>query len=68
MTTFGQATIEDGGDVLVIPVRCDKTGLVRNDKALIIDFDTDRHAYVVEPVTDMLPAASAGNVKGTADA
>lgn len=54
---FGQATVEDGGTVLVIPVRCDKPGaLQRNDKALIIDFDTDRHAYVVEPVTDMLPA------------
>jgi hypothetical protein len=54
---FGQATVEDGGTVLVIPVRCDKPGaLKRNDKALIIDFDTDRHAYVVEPVTDMLPA------------
>jgi hypothetical protein len=58
---FGQATIEDGGDVLVIPVRCDKPGaLERNDKALIIDFDTDRHAYVVEPVTDMLPAPDKG--------
>jgi hypothetical protein len=54
---FGQATVEDGGTVLVIPVRCDKPGaLKRTDKALIIDFDTDRHAYVVEPVTDMLPA------------
>jgi hypothetical protein len=53
---FGQATVEDGGTVLVIPVRCDKPGaLQRNDKALIIDFDTDRHAYVVEPVADMLP-------------
>jgi hypothetical protein len=55
---FGQATIEDGGDVLVIPVRCDKQGaLARNDKALIIDFDSDRHAYVVEPVADMLSPA-----------
>lgn len=53
---FGQGTVEDGGTVLVIPIRCDKAGLARNDKALIIDFDTERQAYVVEPVTDMLPA------------
>jgi len=60
---FGQATVEDGGTVLVIPVRCDRPkALSRNDKALIIDFDTDRHAYVVEPVTDMLPVA-----KGTGE-
>lgn len=53
---FGQATVEDGGTVLVIPVRCDKPGaLSRHDRALIIDFDSDRHAYVVEPVADMLP-------------
>jgi hypothetical protein len=55
---FGQATIEDGGDVLVIAVRCDRPGaLGRNDKALIIDFDTARQAYLVEPAADMLPPA-----------
>jgi hypothetical protein len=55
---FGQATVEDGGTVLVIPVRCDRPGaLARNDKALIIEFDTDRQAYLVEPAADMLPAA-----------
>lgn len=54
---FGQGMVEDGGTVLVIPIRCDKAGLSRNDKALIIDFDTERQTYVVEPVTDMLPAS-----------
>ncbi len=54
---FGQGMVEDGGTVLVIPIRCDKAGLSRNDKALIIDFDTERQAYVVAPVTDMLPAS-----------
>jgi hypothetical protein len=49
---FGQATIEDGGTVLVIPVRCDRNGLARGHKALVIDFDVNRHAYVVEPVAD----------------
>jgi hypothetical protein len=55
---FGQATIEDGGTVLVVAVRCDRSGvLARDDKALIIDFDTARHAYLVEPAADMLPDA-----------
>jgi hypothetical protein len=60
---FGQATVEDGGTVLVIAVRCDRPGtLGRGDKALIIDFDADRQAYVVEPSADMLapPAGDAG--------
>jgi hypothetical protein len=56
--SFGQATVEDGGTVLVIPVRCDRAGaLARNDRALIIDFDTERQAYLVEPAADMLPPA-----------
>lgn len=57
---FGQATVEDGGTVLVIPVRCDRPGkLARGDRALIIDFDDARQAYVVEPSVDMLPEARA---------
>jgi hypothetical protein len=52
--SFGQATIEDGGTVLVIAVRCDKPdALKRNDRALVIDFDPTRHAYVVEPVENL---------------
>ncbi len=58
---FGQATVEDGGTVLVIPVRCDRTGtLSRGDKALIIDFDDARQAYVVEPALDMLEPKASG--------
>lgn len=54
---FGQANLEDGGTVLVIPVRCDRPGsLGRGHRALIIDFDEVRQAYVVEAVVDMLPA------------
>lgn len=57
---FGQATVEDGGTVLVIPVRCDrKDALARGHKALIIDFDDARAAYVVEPTTEALMAPSA---------
>jgi hypothetical protein len=56
---FGQATIEDGGTVLVIPVRCDRAGvLARGHKALVIDFDDERAAYVVEPTPDALMAPS----------
>lgn len=52
---FGQATVEDGGTVLVIPVRCDRPGaLGRGDKALIIDFDRAREAYLVEPTNDLI--------------
>jgi hypothetical protein len=55
---FGQARIEDGGTELVVHVRCDRAGaLGRHDKALIIDFDEARHAYVVEPAADVLPPA-----------
>lgn len=51
---FGQATIEDGGTVLVIPVRCDRAdALGRGAKALVIDFDRAREAYLVAPLTDL---------------
>lgn len=61
---FGQATVEDGGTVLVIQVRCGERGkLARGDKALIIDFDQARQAYVVEPAADML--ATSGGSTGT---
>jgi membrane protein implicated in regulation of membrane protease activity len=51
---FGQANVEDGGTVLIISVRCDATGkLARGDKALIIEFDATRQAYVVEPSSSL---------------
>jgi hypothetical protein len=51
---FGQATIEDGGTVLVIPVRCDRTGaFTRGAKALVVDFDDARQAYIVEPAGEL---------------
>lgn len=52
--SFGQATIEDGGTVLVISVRCDRTGaLKRGAKALVVEFDTTRQAYIVEPAGEL---------------
>lgn len=51
---FGQARVEDGGNVLDIPVRCDRADvLARNDRALIIDFDDEREAYLVEPAPEL---------------
>jgi hypothetical protein len=61
---FGQATLEDGGTVLVIPVRCDRAGaLVRGQRALVIDFDPARQAYVVEPADPFEPDPGADVAK-----
>jgi hypothetical protein len=55
---FGQAMVEDGGTVLDIAVRCERQGvLARGDKALIIEFDGERQAYIVEPSGDVLPGS-----------
>lgn len=57
---FGDAKVNDGGTVLNIQVRCDAPGkLARGDKALIIEFDTERQAFLVEPAVDMLPPVKA---------
>jgi hypothetical protein len=57
---FGQATVEDGGTVLAIAVRCDPPGqLARGDRALIIEFDRERQAYIVEPSGDVLAGGGA---------
>jgi hypothetical protein len=45
---FGQADLSDGGNHLVIPVRIDTTTLKKGDEALIIDYDSEREAYIVE--------------------
>lgn len=59
---FGHANVEDGGVTMDIAVRCDGTAkLARNDKALIIEFDEERQAYLVEPVSNILPTSSAGD-------
>lgn len=56
---FGQATIEDGATVLVISVRCDrKDVLSRGSKALVVDFDTNRNAYIVEPAGELVDLPS----------
>ena len=55
---FGQGNITEGADVLVVNIRCDleDSGLKRGDRALIIDFDNSRLAYVIEPMEQLLAA------------
>lgn len=52
---FGQARIEEGGYVLDVPVRCDSGHkFSRHDQALIIDYDSERDAYLIEPMDEVL--------------
>ena len=52
---FGQATCDDGGAGLLLQVRCDVMGrLKRGQKALIVDYDSDRDAFLVEPYDELL--------------
>jgi hypothetical protein len=45
---FGQAEIVDGGTRLLITARIDTAPLRRGDKALIVDYDAEREAYILE--------------------
>lgn len=52
---FGQARIAEGGYVLDVPVRCDTDyKFSRHEKALIIDYDSERDAYLIEPMDEVL--------------
>lgn len=52
---FGQAKITTGEQEQVISVRCDReNGMQRHDKALVIDYDKTRHAYLIEPLDEVL--------------
>jgi hypothetical protein len=61
---FGQARIVLGGDDLVVHVRCDRpdNGLGRGHQALVVEFDKERDAFVVEPISDG-KKASLGEMK-----
>ena len=63
---FGQAEIVDGGTHLVVPVRIDTSTLARGQKALIVDYDAEREAYLLEAYDAMLedePIATAGETR-----
>jgi hypothetical protein len=52
---FGQAEQADGGAGLLIQVRCDRSeGLKKGDQALIVSYDDEREAFVVEPYDKLL--------------
>jgi hypothetical protein len=56
---FGDAKINDNGSVLIIQVRCDGAQkLSCGDTALVLEFDPERQAFLVEPSADMLPSSS----------
>jgi hypothetical protein len=70
---FGQATLADGGAGLILDVRCDTPGALRQgDKALLVSWDAEREAFEVEPLDAMLddpkkvkaPRVQADPVKG----
>jgi hypothetical protein len=53
--TFGQAKVRDGGAGLVLSVRSDGGNrLKRGSKALVIDYDEERNAYIVEPYDTLM--------------
>lgn len=62
---FGQAELDDGGAGLVVQVRCDAGNTLRKgDKALVVSFDDDREAYVVEPFSAELAKALNSDADG----
>ena len=53
--TFGQAELNDGQAGLLLRVRCDdEDALKRGDRALIVDWDEEAHAFAVEPMDAVL--------------
>jgi len=48
---FGQAEIKDGGADLTVQVRCDHDNtLSKGGKALVVSYDENREAFIVEPL------------------
>lgn len=53
--TFGQARLDDAGTEYTLRVRADvRSGLDRGARALIVDYDEERDAYVVEPMEEII--------------
>lgn len=53
--TFGEGVLEDGGAGLVVRVRVDGSAqLKRGQQVLLIEWDDQRDAFVVEPLDEML--------------
>lgn len=53
---FGQATLEDGGAGLILPIFCGKKNeLKKGDQVLLLEYDDAMEAYEIEPVDWLLP-------------
>ena len=52
-STFGEASLEDGGAGLVLRVRVDRELAVkRGDQMLIVEWDRERESFLVEPLDE----------------
>jgi hypothetical protein len=60
---YGQAELDDGKAGLIIQVRNDTGTLKRGDRALIIDFDREQEAYIVEAYDAMLEDDAAAKAR-----
>jgi len=67
-SSFGEASLEDGGAGLVLRVRVDRELPVkRGDQMLIVEWDRERESFLVEPLSELdetsgANAANAANV------
>jgi len=53
-STFGEASLEDGGAGLVVRVRVDRELPVkRGDQMLIVDWDREHESFLVEPLDEL---------------
>jgi hypothetical protein len=60
-SSFGQATVEDGGAGLIVQIRCETGTLKRGDRVVLVHFDEAQRVYQVEklPDSDELPRDAA---------
>lgn len=57
-STFGEASLEDGGAGLVLRVRVDReldVAVKRGDQMLIVEWDRERESFLVEPMDVLEP-------------
>jgi len=62
-STFGEASLEDGGAGLVLRVRVDReleVAVKRGDQMLIVEWDRERESFLVEPMDVLEPARVRG--------
>ncbi|HEY0469031.1 MAG TPA: glycine zipper family protein [Polyangiaceae bacterium] len=66
-SSFGEASLEDGGAGLVLRVRVDRELPVkRGDQMLIVEWDRERESFLVEPLSELDEIASHARRAGQA--